>query len=371
MQAFWKSHWFCATNRFGGKDISKYKQSASGVWTPDDQFPSVSYRDLSNLSEEARGLPRKRSRICVHPAETDRLQEMFIAFSGDSYIRPSFHSNKDESIHFIKGRGKYVFFDDEGRVLRDVRLGPYDSDLAFYLRVPGNSIHSLIPLSSEIIAHEVAQGPFKKASTLFPDWATSDDDAPGIAKFLHDYSYAPVSPLESVIIDRISEEAYQCRDRLVYLRRSDIDRLKADVPLTRRKRIRILMHPGTDHALHEMLVVYTKATYVRPNLHVGKDESLHILEGEADFVFFDESGKLIEVVELSATDPGKDFFIRVPQGVFHTVIMRSEMLVIHEATPGPFNPAETLWAPWAPVDSDATACEQFALNLDEQIRNFR
>src|SRR5216684_476520 len=80
----------------------------------------------------------------------------------------------------------------------------------------------------------------------------------------------PVSPLEPVRIERISEEAYQCKERIVYLRRSDIDKLKRDVPLTRRKRIRILIHPGTDHPLHEMLVVYTNATYVRPNLHIGK-----------------------------------------------------------------------------------------------------
>lgn len=292
---------------------------------------------------------------------------MFIAFSGDSYIRPSFHAGKDESIHFIKGSGKYVFFDKNGRVQRDVRLGSYLSDLAFYLRVPGNFIHTLIPLSAEIVAHEVAQGPFDKGDTHFPDWAVRDEDAAGIAKFLNDYAYAPVSPLEPVVMDRISEEAYQCQEQLVYLRRSDVERLKQEVPLTRRKRIRILMHPDTNHQLHEMLVVYTSATYVRPNLHVGKDESLHILEGDADFVFFDEHGKVVKLVELSATNPSKEFFIRVPQGIFHTVIMRSDMLVIHEATPGPFVPTETLWAPWAPIDSDTAACQQFTSQLERQI----
>lgn len=295
---------------------------------------------------------------------------MFIAFSGESYVRPSFHADRDESIHFMKGRGKYIFFDGNGLPQRDVRLGPYQSDLAFYLRVPANSIHTLIPLSAEIIAHEVCEGPFDKSTTHFPTWAIADDDSAGIAKFLDDWAYAPVSSLEPVRMERISEEAYQCSDRLVYLRRSDIDRLKSDVPLTRRKRIRVLVHPGTSHSLHEMLVVYTKATYVRPNLHLGKDESLHILEGEADFVFFDENGSVIKVVQLSASDPAKDFFIRVPQGVFHTIVMNSEMLVIHEATPGPFLPADTLWAPWAPVDSDREACETFSTNLQNEMAAF-
>lgn len=351
--------------------MSKCKQSVPGVWTPDDKLPSISQTNLSDLAIEALSLPRKRSRICVHPSENDRMQEMFIAFSGESYIRPSLHAEKDESIHFIKGRGKYIFFDEGGRVQRDVRLGTYQSDLAFYLRVPADSIHSLIPLSPEIIAHEVCQGPFDKGSTHFPSWSIDDSDSSRVSEFLHEFSYAPVSPLEPVLIERISEEAYQCKDRLVYLRRSDIDRLKNDVPLTRRKRIRILIHPGTEHALHEMLVVYTKATYVRPNLHLGKDESLHIVEGEADFIFFDENGVVVKVVELSALNRSKDFFVRVPQGVFHTIIMRSEMLVIHEATPGPFVPEDTVWASWAPKDTDLDACELFLLNLENQIRQSR
>src|SRR5208283_5741289 len=97
-------------------------------------------------------------------------------------------------------------------------------------------------------------------------WSVDDGNDSKISEFFQEFSYAPVSPLEPVLIERISEEAYQCKDRIIYLRRSDIDRLKNDVPLTRRKRIRILIHPGTEHALHEMFVVYTKATYVRPNL---------------------------------------------------------------------------------------------------------
>jgi cupin fold WbuC family metalloprotein len=223
-------------------------------------------------------------------------------------------------------------------------------------------------LSPEIVAHEVGQGPFERSSTHFPDWAVRDEDGAGIARFLQDMTYAPVTALEPASIERISEEAYQCTERLVYLRRSDIDRLKRDIPLTRRKRIRILVHPGTDHAMHEMLVVYTKATYVRPNLHIGKDESLHILEGEADFVFFDEGGRLIKTVPLSATDPSKDFFIRVPQGVFHTIIMRSDMLVIHEATPGPFIPTETVWATWAPADSESEKCAVFSERLESEMK---
>ena len=39
-----------------------------------------------------------------------------------------------------------------------------------------------------------------------------------------------------------------------------------------------------------MFVVYTSSTYMRPNKH-PKEESLHILKGYADFVFFDQEVK--------------------------------------------------------------------------------
>ena len=49
-----------------------------------------------------------------------------------------------------------------------------------------------------------------------------------------------------------------------------------------------------------MFVVYSKDTFVQVNKHLGKDESLHILEGEATFIFFDDIGNIINVTELSS-----------------------------------------------------------------------
>jgi cupin fold WbuC family metalloprotein len=117
-------------------------------------------------------------------------------------------------------------------------------------------------------------------------------------------------------------------------------------------------------------VVYTGMTYVRANLHMGKDESLHILEGEADFIFFDNHGNIIDVIELGDKHSGKNFFIRVPQGVFHTIIMKSDYLIIHEATPGPFDSSETLWASWSPLDSDLPAVVLYRNDLNRKLEDF-
>jgi cupin fold WbuC family metalloprotein len=119
-----------------------------------------------------------------------------------------------------------------------------------------------------------------------------------------------------------------------------------------------------------MFVVYTGMTFVRANWHIGKDESLHILEGEADFIFFNEDGSIRDVLELGDRTKGKNVFVRVPQGVFHTIIMRSEYLINNEATPGPFNRADTLWAEWSPIDSDAAGVAAYQQDLELRVAAF-
>jgi hypothetical protein len=51
--------------------------------------------------------------------------------------------------------------------------------------------------------------------------------------------------------------------------------------------------------------------------------------------------------------------------------MKSEILVIHEATPGPFVPSDTKWGPWAPGDEDALACERFSVGLQEKMDDLK
>jgi len=349
--------------------MNNFKLEQSGVWVPNSQYPSVKFSQLDKLINDAPNLKKKRSRICVHPSANDAQQEMFIAFSGDSYIQPSYHTI-DESFHLIRGAGKYVFFDKDGNYESDVRLGSYDSDLAFYVRVPAKTIHTLIPLSKQITAHEVIGGKFSRKNTVFPDWSKSETDE-NLDEFFDKYAYHPVSKFSPIKLERISEEAFQCKDKLVYLRRHDIENLKKEMPLTKRKRIRILTHPDSNHAIHEIFVVYSNKTFVMANMHLGKDESLHILEGEADFIFFDEKGNVTEVVRLSTSDPNKDFFVRVPKNTFHTIIMRSPVLVIHEATPGPFKRSDTIWADWCPKDSQVEESKVFSEKLEKELKKFK
>jgi cupin fold WbuC family metalloprotein len=84
----------------------------------------------------------------------------------------------------------------------------------------------------------------------------------------------------------ISEEVIVADEDIVRVSDADIERLKAAAAANPRKRIRICAHDAVDDPLHEMLIVHMSGAYVPPHKHVGKTESMHVVEGIADVVFF-------------------------------------------------------------------------------------
>jgi cupin fold WbuC family metalloprotein len=147
-------------------------------------------------------------------------------------------------------------------------------------------------------------------------------------------------------------------------RRQDAEVLYADeaLPLVRggdldaretpRRRMRLCVHPDLGSALHEMFIAVRRDSYVRPHKHLGKAESLLLLEGSADLVLFSDEGAVTDAVALGDYASGRPFYYRIDDPRYHTLLVHSEILLYHEATSGPFDRSRTVLAPWAPVDDD-------------------
>jgi cupin fold WbuC family metalloprotein len=160
-----------------------------------------------------------------------------------------------------------------------------------------------------------------------------------------------------------SPEVYYSDARVVLAGEEDVTFVRAAAAANPRGRARLCTHRGTDDALHEMLIVHRRDVYVRPHAHVGKSESFLVLEGEAVVVLFDESGGIERAVEMTPFGARRCFYYRMPDGVFHTLLICSEWLVFHEATTGPFDRAATAFARWAPDGSDAGAARAYVDSL--------
>jgi cupin fold WbuC family metalloprotein len=164
-----------------------------------------------------------------------------------------------------------------------------------------------------------------------------------------------------------SGEVFVANEPVVKVTAADIEFLKQRVAATARKRVRLCAHPDSGHFLHEMMIVLGLGTYIRPHKHNAKVESFHIVEGMVDVVLFDETGTIQEVVQLGTFASGKNFFYRLSQPLYHTLILRSELLVLHETTNGPFRRDDTVFAPWSPEETDAAGIIKFAENLSKSV----
>ena len=157
----------------------------------------------------------------------------------------------------------------------------------------------------------------------------------------------------------LNPEVLVAEEPIVQVSRADVEFLKASAAQNERKRIRLCTHPDVDDRLHEMLIVHAKEAYVRPHKHLNKTESVHIIEGLVDVIVFDDVGNIIEVIRMGDYASGHRFYYRMSGPYYHTLLIRSDVLVFHETTNGPFRREDTVFAPWAPDEADLAARKAF------------
>lgn len=168
---------------------------------------------------------------------------------------------------------------------------------------------------------------------------------------------------------RESEEVFYAEGATVPVNVEDIDALKAASRAANRRRARLCAHPNREAVLHEMIIVHPAGTYVRPHAHVGKSESIHLIEGELDLVGFDATGDVVGVVQMGVCASGQCFYHRIPEAYIHTFLIKQD-IVFHEVTQGPFRPSDTVFPPWSPDESDPSSVEAFLRDVRTQSDDF-
>lgn len=141
--------------------------------------------------------------------------------------------------------------------------------------------------------------------------------------------------------------------------------LKAQVGNNASLKARICIHPDMSSPVHQMLIGLGSRIYVRPHRHVTKDESLQVIEGLARMMIFDESGRITESWPLGDMASGRPFFSRVGPGIYHTLLIQSDVFLFHETIAGPFDREDTVWAPWAPDPRDPDGVSNFMADLKQ------
>jgi cupin fold WbuC family metalloprotein len=158
-------------------------------------------------------------------------------------------------------------------------------------------------------------------------------------------------------------EVYYSDDAIVTADDGTIAELKRIAARNPRLRSRLCTHPDPSSGLHEMLIVHHREAYVRPHKHLGKPESFHLIEGTARVVIFDDAGQIRDVLDMAPYGQGRLCYYRMPEEVFHTILITSEWLVFHETTAGPFDPSRTAFPDWAPDGSDESVVQSYMARI--------
>ena len=162
-------------------------------------------------------------------------------------------------------------------------------------------------------------------------------------------------------------EVYHSNSECVGLDSSDIHRLVEIANRNGSKRARFCVHQSSEDLLHEMFIVHPKDIYVRPHMHRQNAESLLVLDGEADYVTFNEEGEIENKILMGDYTSGHQFYQNTAPGVFHTILVRSEWLVFLECTLGPFNKDDMVYPNWSPAGSDTDEVNMYVSHLLERL----
>ncbi|WP_444607665.1 WbuC family cupin fold metalloprotein [Bosea sp. (in: a-proteobacteria)] len=144
---------------------------------------------------------------------------------------------------------------------------------------------------------------------------------------------------------------------------SIVEILKQRAAMAPRRRCRLCFHADSSDAQQEMLIVMHRDSYVQPHCHIGKVETLSIIEGTADALLFSADGALTGTVPMSPAAQGGAFFYRMPEGQYHSLRFRSEWLVFLETTIGPFDRSTTRTGSWSPPETEPAAGHAFLAAL--------
>lgn len=160
-----------------------------------------------------------------------------------------------------------------------------------------------------------------------------------------------------------SPEVFVAQGPISVIGAEEIELLKLAVSSSPKGRVRINAHLDGDDPLHEMFIAIRPESYIRPHKHRNKSESFHVIHGSVDIVIFEDDGRIRQVVKLAAGENSRAFYYRMSKPCFHSLVIRSDILIVHEITNGPFHANETIFAAFSPEESDVVAIAAYQEKL--------
>lgn len=135
-----------------------------------------------------------------------------------------------------------------------------------------------------------------------------------------------------------------------------LDKLTAQAATSARKRAHHNFHPRLEDPVQRLCVAIEPGTYIRPHRHASPEtaEVFILLRGSAKVLVFDDAGRVLECVQLSAAGPVHA--VEIPISAWHSMASLEKGTIFFEVKQGPYStPTDRNVAGWAPPEGESSA----------------
>jgi cupin fold WbuC family metalloprotein len=333
--------------------MSMIKQTSETSYVGGAVAPKMNSSDVRTLLASYEQSPRRRHRYCFHQSHEVDLHDIVIAYDGGSYIPPNKHVGKSESLLVLRGEIDLYLFNDCGQVFDRRRLSATDPEHPFYVRIPPNTWHGLRAIGKgPCIIKETISGPYDRSSLKWAEFAPQEgqDSQEGFRWYDDIHQRCETEGIRAPadeVFERVNEIVFRSTRQLVTVKRYQLNPIIDASRSSPLRRARLCCHASDEDKLQEMLIALSGGVEIDESVHIGKDESLTVLEGRGVYQFPNEDGSVRHEIALGRFDSEMEckdsFFARINRHVTHKIIVPADGLLIHEATSGPFRRSDTAY----------------------------
>lgn len=132
---------------------------------------------IDRLAKEAKASPRRRAHLLLHSGHDDQVQRLLIALQPGTYVRPHHHSEQWEMLVLLRGRGRLLSFNEDGRVLSRLEMNKASPIAQISICI----WHGFVVLERDTVVMEIKPGPYRPNE--FAEWAPAEG-CPDVSAFL-------------------------------------------------------------------------------------------------------------------------------------------------------------------------------------------
>jgi cupin fold WbuC family metalloprotein len=306
--------------------------------------PSISKQQLFQFSENCEGTENKVSTLNFHQNAGVDLLDSILCVKKGGFLYPVKQVGFSTSLTLIDGAASVFIFNDFGKLDSHYSLSRESPSCSFYIRIPQNTWFAVYqPYLKPAFIKVTGVGAARVCSNgfnHFPFSPTDQSDWIDYFNGLCDRKLGESEEFYPEVFEQVSDVVFMSTRRIVTVNFDQLDKVCIAASSSPSMRARLCCHSNLQDKLQEMFIALRRDVEIEESVHIRKDESLTVLKGTGSYIFPNEDRTVRHDIQLSVD---ATFYARINRYVPHKILVTSDLMLIHEATTGPFSKDDTVY----------------------------